>query len=144
MSKIIRLQLDFPPSVNHYLGERIVGSGKKKFVQKYPTTRAKAYRQHVCAVIAERWPNLKPIERPVSVLFAVTYPDHRRRDLDNYWKVPKDALTHAGFWADDCLVHDERAVLIGAERPGGIEVFVRLCGPADWKTAITEFADPGP
>ena len=45
------------------------------------------------------------IEDPVAVEIRACPPDRRRRDLDNIVKPVLDALTRAGVWSDDHLVH---------------------------------------
>ncbi len=44
---------------------------------------------------------------PVKVIIALTAPDQRKRDLDNFaGKALLDVLTHLGVWDDDSQVHD--------------------------------------
>lgn len=45
------------------------------------------------------------ISVPMTVIMRVYLPDARKRDLTNIAKVVEDALTKAGFWEDDSLVH---------------------------------------
>jgi crossover junction endodeoxyribonuclease RusA len=43
----------------------------------------------------------KPLAGPLSVSWVLAPPDRRARDVDNVRKTVADALTKAGFWADD-------------------------------------------
>jgi crossover junction endodeoxyribonuclease RusA len=43
----------------------------------------------------------KPLTGPLSAFWLLAPPDNRARDVDNVRKVVADALTKAGFWADD-------------------------------------------
>ena len=43
----------FPPSVNMYLGKRVVGSGKRAYVQVYETIKAKAYKREFKKILRE-------------------------------------------------------------------------------------------
>ena len=45
-------------------------------------------------------------------------PDNRRRDLDNLFKAPLDACTHAGVWEDDSNIVDLR--IYWADGVGGM------------------------
>ena len=119
MSRIVRLELPWPPSVNNYWGDRVIsGKNGKSFVQKYIKPKAREYRQQVIDIVKARWPHLKPTEKRVLIVITAIMPDRRKRDLDNILKATKDALTHAGFWADDSLV-DVMPVIRGhVEKPG--------------------------
>ena len=48
------------------------------------------------------------IQTPVKVEIIAYRPDKRKRDLDNLLKGSLDALTKAGVWEDDSLIHDLR------------------------------------
>ena len=53
---------------------------------------------------------------PIVVVVAAYMPDLRRRDLDNMFKAPLDALGHAGVYADDSQIHDLRIYRAGIDR----------------------------
>ncbi len=71
----------------------------------YKTPEAKAYEAVVAQIVAGMgMGNLlgqKPLGGPLAVSWLLAPPDRRARDLDNLRKVVADALTRAGFWADD-------------------------------------------
>ena len=108
------LSLPWPPTVNHYWGQRVVlaradsdsrlrcpccKAPLRGFVVPHLTERAKRFRESVAAVVAES--GLQQTLGRVAVEIAVYKPDNRVRDLDNLGKAPLDALTHAGVWGDD-------------------------------------------
>ena len=66
-------------------------------------------------------------DSPVKVEIKATYPDKRRRDLDNLLKVSMDALTKNQVWTDDSLIHDLRiykSEVIDREWGGNIVVTI--------------------
>ena len=71
----------------------------------YKTPKAKAYEAVVAQIVAAMGlGNLlgqQPLGGPLAVSWLLSPPDRRARDLDNLRKVVADALTNAGFWADD-------------------------------------------
>jgi crossover junction endodeoxyribonuclease RusA len=71
----------------------------------YKTPEAKAYEAVVAQIVASMgMGNLlgkKPLGGPLKVLWLLSPPDRRARDVDNVRKVVADALTKAGFWLDD-------------------------------------------
>ncbi len=125
MSKSVRLQLPWPPSVNHYWIHRVIaGKGRKPFVSVAIGSKGKEFRKAVSAYVQGRWPKLKPSQRRVAVTIVATMPDKRKRDLDNILKATKDALSHAGFWEDDSQVDDLRVIRGKVQAPGGLDITV--------------------
>lgn len=102
---MISLQLPWPPTVNTYwrnVGGRVLIS-----------ERGRAYRRAVVdAVWAQRGAKA-PIAGPVILTLELSPPDAARRDLDNLFKAPLDALTHAGVWEDDSQVQSMLALKDG-------------------------------
>ena len=117
----IRLELPWPPSANHYRGQRVIFASievmmsayksggwkavaralrQNSFVQWYLTKEAKAFHEHVKSIVmrdraAKKW------SCPLK-LSAWTYPpDRRRRDTSNLFKMLEDALQDAGVFEDD-------------------------------------------
>jgi len=109
---VLELDLPFPPSANHYYRR---GRGRTHI-----SAAGREYRQTVQDLL--RFSRRPPtITRPVAVHLCLTPPDGARRDLDNFEKPLLDALTMAGVWADDCLIHDKRLRwLMPAEKPGRV------------------------
>lgn len=71
----------------------------------YKTPAAKAYEGVVAQIVAGMGMGSllgkKPLGGPLAVSWLLSPPDRRARDVDNVRKVVADALTRAGFWADD-------------------------------------------
>ena len=71
----------------------------------YKTREAKAYEALVARIVGGlglgHQFGEKPLGGPLAVSWLLSPPDRRARDVDNVRKVVADALTRAGFWADD-------------------------------------------
>jgi crossover junction endodeoxyribonuclease RusA len=71
----------------------------------YKTPEAKAYEATVAQIVASMGMGSllgqKALGGPLKVLWLLSPPDRRARDVDNVRKVVADALTRAGFWEDD-------------------------------------------
>jgi len=105
---MIRLELPWPPSVNHYY--RRVGNAT--LISK----EGRRYRKRVASdVLLARSPR---VEGRLSVRIVASPPDQRRRDLDNLQKALLDALQHAGVYCDDSQI-DRITVERGGVIPGG-------------------------
>jgi crossover junction endodeoxyribonuclease RusA len=105
---MIRLELPWPPSVNHYY--RRVGSAT--LISK----EGRRYRTRVAGeVLLARSPR---VEGRLAVRIVASPPDQRRRDLDNLQKALLDALQHAGVYRDDSQI-DRISVERGSVMPGG-------------------------
>lgn len=105
----LRLELPYPPSVNHYY--RRVGA------RTLISREGRAYRRRVCValkdVVAE------PSTGRLRVAVDVHPPDRRRRDLDNAMKALLDALQHGGAYEDDSQI-DHLDIRRGAVVTGGM------------------------
>lgn len=93
---MIEITIPFPPSVNHYW----VHTRTVTFISQ----KGKDYRKAVAGLVAEKMVVIR--DKPIKVEIIAYRPDKRLRDLDNLLKAPLDALTHAGIWKDDSLIHD--------------------------------------
>lgn len=91
---MIKLELPFPPSVNHYY--RHVGS------RTLISREGRAFRKRVCAILARL--GVEPLDGPLAITIDVHPPDRRRRDIDNVQKSLLDALEHGGAYRDDSQV----------------------------------------
>lgn len=89
------LTLPYPPSVNTYW---------RTFRGRMLISKAgRDYRSGVMsAALSERWEGLGV--DLLSVTIRAYMPDARRRDIDNAFKAPLDALAHAGVYADDSQI----------------------------------------
>lgn len=96
---MIEVTLPFPPSVNTYWrtfrGRMIISA------------KGREYREVVEHLLGYM-PQVEPLEGKVKVDIEAYRPDNRRRDLDNLFKAPLDALTYAGVWQDDSQITDLR------------------------------------
>lgn len=104
------LTLPFPPSINGYWrayrGRQIISK------------RGRAYRASVLKqMLCEKRPRF---QCELDVHMVLVPPDRRQRDIDNYTKAVFDALTHAGFWADDSQVKRLTIEMRTPEKPGAV------------------------
>lgn len=106
-----QFRLEFPPTVNHYW------RSYKGIVCL--SDAGKAYR-----FAAAEFGGGDPIRGPVGIFLRVTFPDRRKRDLDNLLKAILDAISHAGIWEDDAQVELLLVQRRGVERPGWVEVWI--------------------
>lgn len=99
---MIRLDLPYPPSLNHYY-RRV---GHRTLISR----EGRTYRWRVGTVMEAQ--GVRPIDGPLRVTISVHPPDNRRRDLDNIQKALLDALEYGGAYRDDSqivkLVVDKR------------------------------------
>ena len=122
-SSVLRLELPWPPSANHYIGYRVAGPfiKGKQFVQAYPTKETKEFKENVQRIVrrdlAERkW------HGPL-IMSCWTYPpDRRRRDTSNLFKCLEDALQEAGVFLDDYQIVEHHAYRTSTVVTGGMVV----------------------
>lgn len=94
-SRIVVIELPWPPSVNHYWRRQ----GSRYFVSK----EGRIYRETLYYLCTAHKGLFGPTER-LSLLIDAYPPDKRRRDLDNILKSLLDSLQHAGVYADDSQI----------------------------------------
>lgn len=111
------LELPFPPSVNTYWGSRIIGKGKRVFMQRYINAAGKLFRQ---AVIDQCLVDNVPtgMAGPLACTIDLYPPCNRKRDCDNFPKGLLDALTHAKVYTDDSQIVDLRIRMFPKTPPG--------------------------
>lgn len=102
------LELPWPPSVNHYWGERVVYSkkAKKHIVHKYIAERGVKFRKDVMDICLVQHAINKRLQGSLSTKIELYPPRNFRYDQDNFQKALFDALTHAGVYGDDSQVDD--------------------------------------
>lgn len=88
----IRIELPYPPSVNHYY--RHVGS--KVLI----SAAGRAYRQAVTTKM--KCEKVQMFQGDVELIIDAYPPDNRRRDADNLEKCLFDSLIAGGLAVDDC------------------------------------------
>ena len=114
MDVMNRLELPWPPSVNHYFS---VIRGRPVLSKD-----VRVFRQMVRRIL--RSAGVKPFFGPLVVRIDAFPPDRRRRDLDNILKPLLDALEHGGAFCDDSQIVDLRARKL--EHTAGGKVIVRI------------------
>lgn len=100
----IRLDLPWPPTVNHYW---ISIRGRNGRQSRALSNAAKNFRRVGNLMILEQIGRKRRIKGPVSVTLHAHVPDRRKRDLDNVWKGVLDLLAHAGIIEDDSQMHEQ-------------------------------------
>lgn len=102
----MNLTLPWPPSVNR-MWRNVNG-------KTLLAAEGRRYREEVMWRLAG---TRGKFTTPVSVEILAWYPDKRRRDIDNLFKGPLDALTHAGVWQDDSLIESLSIRKVGYSQP---------------------------
>lgn len=90
----------------------------------YLTNEAKNYYGQVRLFIEQQTP-FRNLNEPLEVQCSLIPPDHRRRDLDNAWKVLGDAITRSGLWVDDNLIRKLTLIWQEPAKPPGVNIIVR-------------------
>jgi crossover junction endodeoxyribonuclease RusA len=88
----------------------------------YKTAKAVGYEAAVRSIVlGQGFGSSKTLKGPLKAVWLLAPPDRRARDMDNVRKTAADALTKAGFWADDSnkVLVEERFVWTTPE-PGGV------------------------
>ena len=93
---MIKLELPYPPTVNHYWKHTRGGI-------HYVTAQGKAYQQAVS--LAVKMAKVPPFTSKVMLKVDMYPPDNRKRDIDNIFKALLDGLTKSGIIADDSLIY---------------------------------------
>lgn len=116
---MIELVLPFPPSTNHYY-RRV---GHRMIISK----RGRVYRLRVVSMLARDIfvKSRCPMDGKLHLTLEYAPPDKRLRDLDNYEKGLKDALTHGGVWHDDSQVVETHKRWIEIRKGGYVVVKVQ-------------------
>lgn len=115
----MNLRLPYPPSVNMYW--------RHNRGVIHISRHGKQFRQDVLAIVLKTGARHGEIRKEkLSVVIAATMPDHRRRDVDNLHKATLDALEHAGVYESDNQIDDLRIYRAGVEKPGWLDVELRV------------------
>lgn len=108
----IEIEIPYPVSLNRaYRG--VVVAGKPRTLL---SRHGRAYKQQVEMIAASEYDG-EPMSGRLAVHLQVWHPDKRRRDLDNLWKLPLDAIT-GSLIDDDSSITDKRVSLEGYEKGG--------------------------
>lgn len=105
--KKLILTSKLPPSVNNYLRYKVSRSGRRQFVQSYPSLETKQYENYFLPYVQEEikkqnW--IKPEKGKIVFVNMTLYLDRKRKDPNNLLKLPIDVLTDSGVWVDDDVV----------------------------------------
>lgn len=117
----LTIELPFPPSVNHYWGTRVVGSGKRGFVQRYISDAGQRFKRAVHEHFLVENITHK-FSGPIACTVDLHPPCNRRRDCDNYCKGLLDSLGSAGLYNDDSQIVDLRIRMHPKLAPGRVVV----------------------
>ena len=78
----------------------------------------------MCDLMAQYGVNKPNLNTPIDVKMVITPPDRRKRDIDNICKTLWDALTLAGMWTDDRLIHNLHISISEPCKPGWVDMEV--------------------
>jgi crossover junction endodeoxyribonuclease RusA len=96
LHQIYQLEIPWPTVTGNHAVKHTKTGGH------YKTAQAKAYEAAVAAiVVGQGLGSSRTLNGPLRAFWLLAPPDRRARDLDNVRKTAADALTKAGFWADD-------------------------------------------
>lgn len=90
----------WPPSVNH--GWRHVGN--RTLLSAAGRDFRREIEKYVSMLRCEKKLPLESITGDLDVTIILYPPESRKRDLDNYFKAPLDAMTHSRVWGDDSQI----------------------------------------
>jgi crossover junction endodeoxyribonuclease RusA len=114
---ILRFELPYPPSINHYYirtprGVILGAKGKK-------------YRRDVGFILHKHRNSFST--NALSVTINVFPPDKRKRDLDNILKCLLDSMEHANVYENDNQI-DMLTVIRRQRVPGGsVQIWISEC-----------------
>lgn len=123
----LKMQLPWPPSVNHYWRHPTKG---KLAGRHLISAEGRQYRKSIADTVLLQAP---PVRRPgwygssvarLEMVLQVYPPDRRKRDLDNLLKAIKDSLGHAGVYGDDSQIDRLVVMRMAPERPSGMVIMV--------------------
>lgn len=109
----LKVTSPMPPSVNLYLGKRVVGSGKKAYVQVYETAKAKAYKREFKKIIdkalkEQTW--IVPPENRYIIADMVFYMASKSQDTHNFDKCLIDCFQEHGV-----IINDSKVLVVPKE-----------------------------
>ena len=119
--KVTTLKIPYPPTINHYYGQRVVTpkNGGRPYVGKYIGAAGKNYRDSL--VTKMRLAKVEKVLGMIQMWIGVHPPDHRGRDLDNILKCVWDALEEGGLYENDSQISTFRMDRLPI-MPGGLVV----------------------
>lgn len=115
MSPLLKIELPWPPSINHYWRH---AKGRH-----YISLEGTTYREMVFWTTTKFRGQFKPTDR-LSIHIDAYPPDRRKRDLDNVLKSLLDALQHAGIYEDDGQI-DHLSIRRVNSVEGKVEILIK-------------------
>ena len=89
------------PSVNHYCVTTISKQGK---VLRFPSKQSNSFKKLVKDAFSQAYPDHAPVDCDVEVVLNLGFKTPQTHDVDNYGKVPLDALTGIAYKDDKQIV----------------------------------------
>lgn len=115
---ILRIELPYPPSINHYY----VRTAKGVIL----SPKGKQYRRDV-GLLCNRHRERCNKDMRLSVTINVFPPDKRARDLDNICKATLDALENATVFADDSQIDMLTVIRRDVVKHGCLQIWITEC-----------------
>lgn len=119
--------LPFPPSANNLFAHgAVMGRHGKPVTRRFVSKRYREWRRHAELLIVGA--RLRPVVgAEAAVTIAITPPDKRRRDRDNYRKAILDALVRCHVLPDDHIVDSAPVEWCRAHAVGAVVTISALC-----------------
>ena len=114
---ILRFELPYPPSINHYY----VRAGSSIALG----AKGKSYRRDA-ALLLHRFRGACQDKR-LTVTINVFPPDKRKRDIDNILKCLLDAMEHANVYNNDNQIDMLTVIRREPIKDGAIQIWIAEC-----------------
>ncbi len=115
---ILRLELPYPPSINHYYLRTATGV--------ILGIKGKTYRRDV-ALLLHRHRDAFSADKRLSLTINVFPPDRRKRDIDNILKCAIDSLQYARVIVDDNQIDMLTIIRRNVVKDGYLAVWISEC-----------------
>lgn len=115
---VLKFELPYPPSVNHYYMHTANGV--------ILSATGKSYRRDV-ALLLHRYRDTCGRTLRLTLTINVFPPDKRKRDLDNICKATLDALQYARVFEDDCQIDMLTVIRRNVIKGGKIAIWISEC-----------------
>jgi crossover junction endodeoxyribonuclease RusA len=114
---ILRFELPYPPSINHYYIRNSAGV--------VLGAKGKSYRRDA-ALLLHRFRGACQDKR-LAVTINVFPPDKRKRDIDNLCKAVLDSLEHAGIYNNDNQIDMLTIIRRDIVKDGCLAIWISEC-----------------
>ncbi len=119
---ILRFELPWPPSINHYYLHTSTGV--------ILGAKGKYYRRDVGLLLHRLRGACDPKAR-LSLTINAFPPDKRKRDLDNIVKAVQDALQYARVYHDDCQIDMLTVIRRNQVKGGSLQIWISECSSSE-------------